>query len=855
MIRRLAASFGLCSVMALTAGTATTVLWTNAIAEETDVSELLVEALGGASGLSATRREVGRGDTLLDMLVSAGSSMGEADRAVGAMSNYFSPQRLQVGQVMTAVFDTEAGADDAKLTAVSLSIDDGFVVASRTGDGSYIASLSDAPLEETLVAPLPQQSLVRGIPTISRLEVRRGDTLIRLVLRGGAQRSDAEAAIRALSEVFDPTALQVGQSLEMVLTPDIVAGHAVIASLSLSLKDGGFIVVERQSDGTFATREADQPVPTDATVAESQTEIGPFLEQLKNSGALIDHYRIASGDTLMDLMIESGATVTDADKASRALSAQYNERHLQIGQSLYVIRTGGPRGSGLHVLGLVILDAGEDGVIVASRSDDGGNFVGYASQDTVDLAMLATLMGEPQPDDLESATQFDHHLTVETLSLERGDTIMGLVLRAGAGRVEADRAIRAMRTLIDPYRLQIGQEVRVAFDMADSDEQQLVAISLKLDDNDFVQVDRNGDNFVGRRTTAALNPGIAAPLPPPSLASTAPTVDGDDATTDFDATEDTTELTAINPGDEVLVYTPHVPPVTETESLTVLSDDAAQYWFEIQDGDTLAGLLRILTQNGKEINAVVSAISANYDVGQLAEGQQMIAITDNDGGGAHIIAVSLDASSDETVVVVRQQGGGYDIRRASSHVDLADFQIASIDATQDVAVQDVDTPVDVTADDETEITETPAIPASTAAAIAAVWPDAPADLSVETAAFGSGDTLMDVLLDLGVDQTQAHKAVVALSDVYNPRHIRAGQDMDVLVYDGSLYGMMLRTAPGERIDVALADDGFTARVVEMPLTSSLRAAEGTITSSLYQAAIDAGVPPSVLAGHDPRLQL
>lgn len=819
MIRRLVASLGLCSTIALTAGLTLTIGNNVVFADETEeVSDRMVQALGGASGMTALRREVGRGDTLLEMLVSAGSSVSEADRVIDAMSNYFSPQRLQIGQVMTAVFDTQADENGIRLAAVSLSTTDGYVVANRTGDGGYVASLSNVPLEEALVVPLPEDAPAAQIPTVSRLEVRRGDTLIRLVMRGGATRPDGQAAIAALTELFDPTGLQIGQTLEMVMTPDVIAGHPVIASLSLSLEDGGFVVVERNANGTFAARQSDTAAPTGETVVQAESAIGPFLETLATSGAKVEQYRIASGDTLMDLMIEAGATVIDADRASRALSTQYNERQLQIGQSLHVIMTPGPRGSGLQVLGMAILDAGDDGLVIAQRADDGSEFVGYPTSDDLDVAMLATLLGEPASEDSQAAIRFDGGLTVETLSLERGDTIMALLLRAGAARVEADRAIRAIREHIDPQRLQIGQEIRVAFDGAESDDLELVAVSIQLGDNDFVQADRSGSAFVGRRTTAALNPALALTLQSQPGPNPTPIPDGDDQA------GDDTVVASVDPEQLSAIFTPHVPPVTETESQQVLSAAATQYWFEVQEGDTLPGLLRILTRNGKEIDAVVDAIGDNYDLGDLGEGQQMIAITDDDGAGTHIIAVSLDAGDQETVVVVRQRDGGYQLRRASSHVDLADFQIAAIDETQE-------------AEDA----------AATPADVAAAWPDAPSDLSVETAAFGSGDTLMDVLLGLGVEQIEAHSAVEALRDVYNPRHIRAGQDMDVMLQDGALYGMMLRTAPGERVDVAMGDDGFTARVVEMPLTATQVAAEGEITTSLYQAAVDAGVPPAVLA--------
>ena len=818
MFRRVVASFGVYSAVALAGigvgGLAGDIPQTWAD-ESQATPAALIDALGGASGMTATRREVTRGDTLLDVLINAGSSVNEADRVILAMSGLFSPERLQIGQVVTAIFDTETGSDGPRLAAVSLTVDNGnYIVANRAVDGSYVAAVSEVALEQVLVTPLPDGEIAgRSIPTVSRLEVRRGDTLIRLVLRGGAERADAEAAIGELRELFDPTRLQVGQSLEMVLLPDLVAGRPMIASLSLLLEEGGYVVVERGTDGTFAAREADSPATTDETIAAVDTDIGPFLEQLRNRGARIERYRIAAGDTLMDLIMEAGVTVTDADKAGRALAAQYDPRRLQIGQSLYVVQTSGPRGSGLHVLGLVVLDAGNDGLVIARRGDEGGDFTGHRSVDALDVAMLASLLGEPTEFDATEtadAMRFGQGFGVETLALERGDTVMALLLRAGADRVEADRAIRALRRHVDPQRLQIGQEITAVFDPAGSQGRQLIAISVKLADNDYVRVDRSGAGFVGRRTTVALNPSLAMPMPAPFMINDAPL-----DSTDLEVMDETVAA-AYQPDLDATAYTPHMPPITEAEAEAVLSPQAAQYWFEIRQSDTLPKLLRMLTQNRKEIDAVLDIVSENYDLRELSEGQQLVAITDEDGAGTHIVAISLDTDGDDTIVVVRQRDGGYDLRHTAAHVDLSDFHIATM----------VETPE--------------------SAAIAAVWPDAPSGLSVDTTTFGSGDTMMDTLIGLGVDRAEAHEAVTALGEVFNPRHIRAGQKMDVLLHGGSLYGVILHSALSERVDVALADGGYTARVVELPLIGSMQAARGVIETSLYQAAIDADVPPAVL---------
>ena len=200
MFRRVVACLGVCSAMALASigvGGVTGDI-PHAWADDNQATpEELIDALGGASGMTATRREVARGDTLLDVLINAGSKVDEADRAIVAMTSLFSPERLQIGQVVTAIFDTQTGSDGPHLAAVSLTVDNNrFVVANRTVDGSYVASVSDVALDQLLITPQPAEEFTgRKIPTVSRLEVRRGDTLIRLVMRGGADRADAEAAI------------------------------------------------------------------------------------------------------------------------------------------------------------------------------------------------------------------------------------------------------------------------------------------------------------------------------------------------------------------------------------------------------------------------------------------------------------------------------------------------------------------------------------------------------------------------------------------------------------------------------------------------------------------------------------
>lgn len=114
-----------------------------------------------------------------------------------------------------------------------------------------------------------------------------------------------------------------------------------------------------------------------------------------------------------------------------------------------------------------------------------------------------------------------------------------------------------------------------------------------------------------------------------------------------------------------------------------------------------------------------------------------------------------------------------------------------------------------------------------------------------------GDTLMNLLTDNGVDRSAAHTAIQRLSDVYDVRRLQIGQDLVLTFQEQStgpaFLGLSLRpNAEREIVVLADAESGFVAResVRELDKRDDFAAAE--IQSSLYEAALDAGMPIDVL---------
>lgn len=118
-----------------------------------------------------------------------------------------------------------------------------------------------------------------------------------------------------------------------------------------------------------------------------------------------------------------------------------------------------------------------------------------------------------------------------------------------------------------------------------------------------------------------------------------------------------------------------------------------------------------------------------------------------------------------------------------------------------------------------------------------------------------GDTFAGVLSRVGVASAESHAAVTALKTRFNPRRIRAGQEIALTIEplgdsSGSiqLLGLTFESDPLHAVSVVRAPDGsFDASKEPLATHDDVAAASGTIESSLFLAGQRAGVPAAVIA--------
>jgi len=152
--------------------------------------------------------------------------------------------------------------------------------------------------------------------------------------------------------------------------------------------------------------------------------------------------------------------------------------------------------------------------------------------------------------------------------------------------------------------------------------------------------------------------------------------------------------------------------------------------------------------------------------------------------------------------------------------------------------------------------------------------------NTRTVTLDKGDTLVGALMDAGVDDSDADAAVVALQHVYDTRSLRAGQsfeltfapadnaptaqitytppsqasdddDSDTSAAAAPAMGKLLSVTFSPTVDHEItiargADDSFSANDAQKTLTAKYHHAGGTIDSSLYLAAMQAGIPAEVV---------
>jgi len=124
----------------------------------------------------------------------------------------------------------------------------------------------------------------------------------------------------------------------------------------------------------------------------------------------------------------------------------------------------------------------------------------------------------------------------------------------------------------------------------------------------------------------------------------------------------------------------------------------------------------------------------------------------------------------------------------------------------------------------------------------------------KTVAVNFGNTLKDILLSIGIESAEASEAIDSLRDVYDVKNLRAGQDVTVTFAHtpeglgrGDLLSITLNPDPSRTITVNRKDASqFTATESKRQLSREIVHYSGAIRISMFDSALSAGVPTTVI---------
>ena len=541
---------------------------------------------------------------------------------------------------------------------------------------------------------------------------------------------------------------------------------------------------------------AEPPIAAAALSAQSiPTSLAATNPAAETDHAIVRNVTVAKGDTLMGLLVGAGSARADAGAAIVAIKKRFDPRKLRVGHELTLVFD--DRGAGAPRLAVVNLALAKGRYLVVQR--EGRRYV----------AARAAAVFVPR---------FDAPLTnrggTRTMTVHKGETLMKVLLRAGAAPREAGAAIDALVRHFNPRRLQVGQQLTVIFAPGET-RPRLAAVSLTLGQKGYVIAGRNGDGgFTANKAEAPIEPAQAL-----AAAEAAETAASEKA-----AAEETTTaaLTEPVPEADADAVEPARAPAAPTMPAS-RRDDAVEKTVIIRKGDTLMRVLRRAGSDKKEANSAIPALSRHFNPRRLQVGQELtVVFIPASAGRLRLAAVSLTLGKDSHLVAGRQTDG--DFSSTPTKAPLSD--------ALDAVIEGVDLPK------RPEVALAPA-------------PEGAVRKSMK---LKPGDTLMVALMRAGCDPRQAHDAIVALSELYNPRKLKVGQvltvvmDPDEAAGRAALHGITLASSPGYSVEVgrAAAGDFYAAREVEVPMARELIHVGGRIDSSLYQSAIDVGVPVSVL---------
>lgn len=630
--------------------------------------------------------------------------------------------------------------------------------------------------------------------------VQRGDTLEGIIRGANVQRSTAQEAIRILSKLFDPRKLMPGQEIVLRFTNN--SDHNLLSVRVPISSSYGFEAVAT-ADGKFIGKTYNPSLQD-----KEQISAGPLLWVKENITS--KSLRVQKGQTLMNVAISLGTNRTEADSAIKALSRLFNVRRLQINQEVTAHFNESNRllGFGISINGDLEVAAylSESGLFQSLRTTlaDREKFKAQAEEHRNTTAETITPDIHIQPriaaNDLETVTGV----------IQKGDTVLEIAMRLGARGGEALAASKALGTEINLRQITIGQKVTAFLGAREGDSRRrLLSLSIAKDkeievaamlnkNNRFDAIKTSSDNIQKLVVRAVQLPAPEQKIPPAS--------------------------------ENKLVKLDSAPEIQKTE-LALVGFNHTVATLIINRGDTLMDAAINLGARTKEAHDASKALAEIFNLRRLRVGQVITATFGslNEGGDSRLLGLSIAVDANLEAAAFLSESGSYRSHRLSK--SQSDKLIAALGTPQHEA-------------------EDPIIP---------LPPDPPPKFDWVTTIdhkviVKPGDTLMEALVAAGATNNDAYEGIKALTKIFDPRKLKAGQSLKITFAKDEESGWdsrLLAISVLMDVDLAFAavrsqNGSFSTHEIWTPLDIKTTRIAGPIENSLFLAAERGGVPSNTI---------
>jgi murein DD-endopeptidase MepM/ murein hydrolase activator NlpD len=165
--------------------------------------------------------------------------------------------------------------------------------------------LSLPPARMAVLQELPADAVVA-----QTVEVRRGDTLLSILLSAGVSTAEAHEAVSSLAEVYDPRQLRPGQFLTLELERSRRSeGTLRLAGLSFAVDPRKELALSRDPDGSFVARTVERELSAMPRIASGTIDDSLYAAAMRQqvpAATLAEAIRLLSWDVDFQRDIQPG---------------------------------------------------------------------------------------------------------------------------------------------------------------------------------------------------------------------------------------------------------------------------------------------------------------------------------------------------------------------------------------------------------------------------------------------------------------------------------------------------------------------------------------------------------------------